>query len=115
MFYGGMVAMGFAMFAKDTASQITLNLLGQFVASKIVIWTMYITITLPHSFISISFILYHQLVFIILLRMCVMGMQCGHSLQVVNPFTKYGLTITLVAHSLEEMLPQRLDFAKYHS
>jgi hypothetical protein len=80
MLYGGMVAMGFTMFAENTTSQITFNQLGQFVASKIAICTMYIIITLPHSFISISFILYHQLVFIIILRMCVMGMECGHSL-----------------------------------
>jgi hypothetical protein len=39
MLYGGMAAMGFTMFGEDTASQITLNLPGQFVASKIAVWT----------------------------------------------------------------------------
>jgi hypothetical protein len=34
---------------------------------------------------------------------------------VVNPFTKYALTITPVAHSLEELLPQRPDSAEYRS
>ncbi len=33
----------------------------------------------------------------------------------VNPFTKYALTITPVAHSLEELLPQRPDSAEYRS
>jgi len=74
MLYGGMAAMGFTMFGEDTASQITLNLPGQFVASKIAVWTT-----------------------------------------VVNPFTKYALTITPVAHSLEELLPQRPDSAEYRS
>jgi vesicular inhibitory amino acid transporter len=39
MLYGGMAAMGFTMFGEDTASQITLNLPGKFVASKIAVWT----------------------------------------------------------------------------
>ncbi len=37
------------------------------------------------------------------------------SSQVVNPFTKYALTITPVAHSLEELLPQRPDSQEYRS
>jgi vesicular inhibitory amino acid transporter len=74
LLYGGMAVMGFTMFGDATASQITLNLPGQFLASKIAVWTT-----------------------------------------VVNPFTKYALTITPVAHSLEELLPQRPDSQEYRA
>jgi vesicular inhibitory amino acid transporter len=74
LLYAGVAVMGFTMFGEATASQITLNLPGQFLASKIAVWTT-----------------------------------------VVNPFTKYALTITPVAHSLEELLPQRPDSVEYRS
>jgi hypothetical protein len=39
LLYAGVAVMGFTMFGEATASQITLNLPGQFLASKIAVWT----------------------------------------------------------------------------
>lgn len=39
LLYSGMAVMGFTMFGEDTASQITLNLPKQFLASNIAVWT----------------------------------------------------------------------------
>jgi vesicular inhibitory amino acid transporter len=115
-----MAVMGFTMFGDATASQITLNLPGQFLASKIAVWTTVGHHCSVHSlFQSLLFchFLFHSLQFwlFILLRckICIVG-HLG-PLQVVNPFTKYALTITPVAHSLEELLPQRPDSQEYRS
>lgn len=72
--YAGMAVMGFKMFGYETASQITLNLPKQFLASKIAVWTT-----------------------------------------VVNPFTKFALTMTPVALSLEELLPMGPESMKHRS
>lgn len=74
LLYAGMAVLGFKMFGADTASQITLNLPKQFLASKIAVWTT-----------------------------------------VVNPFTKFALTMTPVALSLEELLPHSPDSLKHRS
>jgi len=120
LLYGGMAVMGFTMFGDATASQITLNLPGQFLASKIAVWTTVGHHCSVHSlFQSLLFchFLFHSLQFwlFILLhcKICIVG-HLGPS-QVVNPFTKYALTITPVAHSLEELLPQRPDSREYRS
>ncbi|KAJ0465553.1 putative amino acid transporter, transmembrane domain-containing protein [Helianthus annuus] len=62
--YAGVAVMGYMMFGESTASQFTLNLPTNLVASKLAVWTT-----------------------------------------VVNPFTKYALTISPVAMSLEELIP----------
>ncbi len=112
--------MGFTMFGDATASQITLNLPGQFLASKIAVWTTVGHHCSVHSlFQSLLFchFLFYSLQFwlFILLhcKICIVG-HLGPS-QVVNPFTKYALTITPVAYSLEELLPQRPDSREYRS
>lgn len=74
LLYSGMAVMGFTMFGEDTASQITLNLPKQFLASNIAVWTT-----------------------------------------VVNPFTKFALSMTPVALSLEELLPHNPDSMKHRS
>lgn len=74
LLYAGMAVMGFKMFGLETASQITLNLPKQFLASKIAVWTT-----------------------------------------VVNPFTKFALTMTPVALSLEELLPMGPQSIKHRS
>ncbi len=108
--------MGFTMFGDATASQITLNLPGQFLASKIAVWTTVGHYCSVHPLFQ-SLLFCHSLQFwlFILLRckICIVG-HLGSS-QVVNPFTKYALTITPVAHSLEELLPQRPDSQEYRS
>jgi len=120
LLYGGMAVTGFTMFGDATASQITLNLPGQFLASKIAVWTTVGHHCSVHSlFQSLLFchFLFYSLQFwlFILLHcnICIVG-HLGPS-QVVNPFTKYALTITPVAHSLEELLPQRPDSQEYRS
>jgi vesicular inhibitory amino acid transporter len=74
LLYAGMAVMGLTMFGAATASQITLNLPKQFLASKIAVWTT-----------------------------------------VVNPFTKFALTMMPVALSLEELLPVGPESAKHRS
>ncbi|XP_049933331.1 amino acid transporter AVT1C-like [Nymphaea colorata] len=62
--YAGVAFMGYTMSGDATASQFTLNMPQNFVASKIAVWTT-----------------------------------------VVNPFTKFALTLSPVALSLEELIP----------
>lgn len=69
--YAVVAVMGYMMFGESTASQFTLNLPTNLVASNVAVWTT-----------------------------------------VVNPFTKYALTISPVAMSLEELIPS--DHMKSH-
>lgn len=69
--YAVVAVMGYMMFGESTASQFTLNLPTNLVATNIAVWTT-----------------------------------------VVNPFTKYALTISPVAMSLEELIPS--DHMKSH-
>ncbi|KAJ9175508.1 hypothetical protein P3X46_014057 [Hevea brasiliensis] len=62
--YAGVAVMGYTMFGESTASQFTLSMPQDLIATKIAMWTT-----------------------------------------VVNPFTKYALTISPVAMSLEELIP----------
>ena len=47
--YGGMAIMGFTMFGDETESQITLNLPGKFLISKVAVWTTVLSLDGEHT------------------------------------------------------------------
>ncbi|OAY69070.1 Vacuolar amino acid transporter 1, partial [Ananas comosus] len=78
--YAGVAAAGFLMFGESIKSQFTLNMPQQYLSSKLAVWTTVHIFTLAQDI----FLLVEN---------------------VVNPFTKYALTMTPVALCLEELLP----------
>lgn len=88
--YSGVAVLGYMMFGEFTKSQFTLNLPPEFVASKLAIGTTVWSTDYRDSWFHIN--LKHSASKLIVL-------------QVVNPLSKYALTMTPVALSLEEILP----------
>lgn len=86
--YAGVATAGFLMFGESIKSQFTLNMPRQYMSSKIAVWTM--VRATPRT--SIFFPLHHRIYLL-------------HVYQVLNPLSKYALTMTPVALSIEELLP----------
>lgn len=100
--YTGVAVCGFLMFGDSIHSQFTLNMPTQFVASKIAVWTTVWFKKIGSVFFQSFFFYWHIYILII----SSFSFFCLLIMQIVNPMTKYALTMTPVALSVEELFPE---------